>query len=135
MSQLDTPATRLLQAALAGLATRQRVIANNVANADTPQFKASAVTFEGQLRQAMGAGDRLRLTPVANGLPDDSAPPRVTPQIVTLNTTTRRLDGNNVDIDEQMVQLAETNLSYNALTQLLANRLQLLRTVINDGRR
>jgi flagellar basal-body rod protein FlgB len=132
---LETRAARLLEGALTGLAVRQRVIADNVANADTPNFKAASVAFEAQLRRAMGAADRLRLTPVANGLPDDAAPARITPQVATLQHTTRRLDGNNVDLDEQLVQLAETNLTYNALAQLLANRLQLLRSVIHDGRR
>jgi flagellar basal-body rod protein FlgB len=132
---LQTRTTQLLAGALSGLAARQRVIADNVANADTPNFKAATVTFEDQLRQVIGASDRLPLTPVVHGLPDEAAPARITPRVVPLQHTTRRLDGNNVDLDEQMVRLAETNLTYNALAQLLAGRLQLLRSVIQDGRR
>ena len=135
MTNLDTRTTRLLQGALGGLATRQRVIANNVANVDTPGFKGSEVAFEQQLRSAMGAQDRLRLTPVVNGLPDELAPARIAPRVTELSDTTRRLDGNNIDIDQQMVVLAETNVAYNALAQITAAKLQGLRSVINDGRR
>jgi flagellar basal-body rod protein FlgB len=55
--------------------------------------------------------------------------------VVQLTGTTRREDGNNVDIDQEMVTLTDTNLTYNALAQLVSARMQLLRTIVNDGRR
>src|ERR1700736_6007434 len=45
-----------LRAAMSGLAARQRTIANNVANVDTPGFKASEVNFEAALKSAIGSG-------------------------------------------------------------------------------
>lgn len=137
MDLTQTRSDVLLQAALDGLAARQRVISNNVANVDTPGFKASQVTFEGALRRAMGIEDGgLPLAKVQHGLagPDDQLAD-LTPVVVQSNQVTRRVDGNNVDIDQQMVELAETNITYNALAQLTGARLQLLRSVINDGRR
>lgn len=132
----DTRVDQFLEAALTGLATRQRVVADNVANVDTPGFKASRVEFERLLRDALGRRGEFRLLSVPNAVQVAPARPRdVTPRIVQSTDTTRRVDGNNVDIDQQMVELAETNLSYNALLQVSSSRLQLLRTVITDGRR
>lgn len=137
MDPTQTRADVLLRAALDGLAARQRVISNNVANVDTPGFKASRVAFEDALRRAMGAEDGgLPLAKVQNAVagPDDQLAD-LTPVVIQSSQTTRRVDGNNVDIDQQMVELAETNITYNALAQLTGARLQLLRSVINDGRR
>lgn len=131
---------QILQAALNGLAARQRAISDNVANVDTPGFKSTRVEFEQALKSAMGRDDSrprvLMLTGVQNGVaPPAQADSELRPQAFVSNETTRRMDGNNVDIDQEMVKLAETNLTYNALAQLTNSRLQLLRTIVNDGRR
>jgi flagellar basal-body rod protein FlgB len=136
MELTRTNTDRLLETALGGLSARQRVSAANVANADTPGFKASRVEFEQALRRAQGESGELAMFSVANAVTppaDDSA--ALEPTVVQDARTTRRLDGNNVDIDREMVELAETNITYNALAQLTSSRFQLLRTVINDGRR
>ncbi len=117
-------ADRYIRAALAGLSARQRAIANNVANVDTPNFKASEVGFEETLREALrGRGRRTS---------DNQA------ELIAASTRTRpvegtlvRTDGNNVDIDREMVQLAETTLAYNALAQAMAARLAVMRNVIS----
>ncbi len=133
----NTRTDKLFAAALTGLATRQRVISNNVANVDTPDFKASTVSFEQALRRASSRDDGgFRMFSVANAVagPDD-APAEAEATVTVLADTTRRRDGNNVDIDQEMVELAETNITYNALAQLTSSRLQVLRTIVNDGRR
>ena len=134
----NTATDRLFRTALDGLSARQRVIADNVANVDTPDFKASKVTFEQSLKKAYGqlkAGNP-RMFKVQNGVagPDQDRI-SVTPQTVTLQTTTRRNDGNNVDIDEEMLDLTNTNVTYNALVQTTSQRLSGLRNVINGGSR
>src|SRR5262249_42315772 len=88
-----------LQAALSGLAARQRTIANNVANVDTPGFKASQVNFEDVLNQAVGRAQPG--TPVDQSALD--AQMRTPTQI---DATSTRADGNNVDIDQQMEMLS-----------------------------
>jgi flagellar basal-body rod protein FlgB len=115
-----------LRAALTGLAARQRTIANNVANVDTPNFKASEVNFEDTLKQAIQSARPGR---APNQASLDAAVTRT-----TLNdATATRADGNNVDIDREMELLGETNLTYSALTQTMATRLSILRNVINGG--
>jgi flagellar basal-body rod protein FlgB len=131
---------QLLRAALSGLAARQRVISDNVANVDTPGFKASRVYFERALQSAMGRDDdRPRVLMLAN-VNGSVAPPAdseldVKPAIVASLASSHRADGNNVDIDLEMVELAETNLTYNALAQIASTRLQLLRSIISEGAR
>ena len=134
----NTPKDNLFRSALDGLSARQRVIADNIANVDTPDFKASKVTFEQSLKKAYGqlkAGNPT-MYKVQNGVagPDRDAI-SVTPQTVTLQSTTRRNDGNNVDIDEEMLDLTNTNITYNALIQTTSARLSGLRNVINGGNR
>jgi len=112
-----------LQAAMSGLAARQRTIANNVANVDTPGFKASEVRFEDMLNTAV-----KRAKP---GAPvNESALDNAARSSTVVDSTAGRADGNNVDIDQQMEMLSEANLNYSALTQVMSTRLGILRGVI-----
>jgi flagellar basal-body rod protein FlgB len=114
-----------LQAAMSGLAARQRAIANNVANVDTPGFKASEVRFEDVLNQAVSSA---RLKP---GTSVNQSSLNAAARATSLaDATTTRADGNNVDIDQQMEMLSEANLNYSALTQVMSTRLGILRNVI-----
>jgi flagellar basal-body rod protein FlgB len=116
-----------LDAALSGLAARQRAIANNVANVDTPNFKASEVDFEATLRNAIQRGS----TSSSASPPDQAALNTAVSRSTLEGGTSARDDGNNVDIEREMEMLGETNLTYSALTQVMSNRLGILRTVIN----
>lgn len=134
----DGDALAALRVALDGLAQRQRAIANNIANADTPNFKASEVRFEERLAAALqrrAGGLPLQRTAAAH-LP--ATPERVTdvrPVEEIIQSLTYRNDGNNVDIDAQMSALAETQLRFAAASQALNGRLSHLRAIITEGRR
>lgn len=137
MEIMGTRNVRLIKTALEGLTARQRTIADNVANVDTPQFKASRVSFETALKQARGTIDQpLRMFRVKDAVPGPGEAPVEVETAVTLESDTqRRNDGNNVDIDAEMLELADTNLRFNALIQVMSSKVQGLRYVINDGRR
>jgi flagellar basal-body rod protein FlgB len=113
-----------LRAAMSGLAARQRAIANNVANVDTPNFKASEVRFEDALKSAVSSGR-------PGSPPDQSALNAAAARSTLVDATSLRADGNNVDIDREMAILGETNLTYSAITQVMATRLGILRNVIS----
>jgi flagellar basal-body rod protein FlgB len=116
-----------IRAAMGGLAARQRAIANNVANVDTPNFKASEVRFEDTLKAAESRANRglsISQTDLNSAASRSSI----------LDATSTRGDGNNVDIDREMEMLGEANLTYSALTQAMSTRLSILRNVINGGR-
>jgi flagellar basal-body rod protein FlgB len=115
-------ADNYLQAALSGLASRQRTIANNVANIDTPNFKASEVRFEDALAGAIsrdGANTQGQSSLNAS-----------TSRATLVDATAGRADGNNVDIDREMEMLGEANLNYSALTQVMSTRIGILKNII-----
>jgi flagellar basal-body rod protein FlgB len=116
-------ADNYLQAAMSGLAARQRAIANNIANVDTPNFKASEVRFEDALKTAISRGQ-------SGPPPDQSVLNATASQSTLLGATSSRADGNNVDIDREMQMLSEANLNFSALTQVMSSRIGILRNVI-----
>ena len=133
----NTKNDRLIESALKGLTARQRTIADNVANVDTPEFKASRVSFETALKQAIGTDDQpLKMFKVKNAVDSPGeAPTDVKPTVVQETNLGRRNDGNNVDIDREMLELSDTNVRFNALIQVMSNKMSNLRFVINDGKR
>src|SRR5437660_6428871 len=112
-----------IRAALSGLSARQRTIANNVANVDTPNFKASEVRFEDALQGALARRGAQA--------PDQTTLNAATSKTTPIDGTTSRADGNNVDIDREMELLGETQLSYSALTQVMSTRLGIMRSVVS----
>lgn len=130
----DTTLMGLKQGLDAG-ALRQRVIANNIANVNTPFFKKSSVTFESELKKALGDSTQNMITTHPrhiNGAPDLAG---LRPQVNLIKTTSMRKDGNNVDIDEEMTNLAANGIAYQAAARELSERYSLLGYVITGGRR
>jgi len=98
---------------LDGLSKRQEIISANVANIDTPGYLAHDIPFEQQLADAMSNAPG---SAVPTNLPDD----------ITRNDLRTRNDGNNVDIDGQMTEMARTTVTYQAATQLISQKFSLL---------
>ena len=105
-----------LHAALRGLATRQRVIADNVANLETPQFLAGVVDFESSLAEALADGD----DPLAEASPS-----------VSRSLAPTGVNGNNVSLDHETLSGTETNLRFQLATNAINDKFRLLRTAIN----
>ncbi len=120
MALLSGGVNPLLVRALAVADLRHRVLANNIANAETPGFKASRVEFESLLQAAVAGG---------------SDPAAVAPQVVQDAGLSLTPDGNNVDIDTEMAALAGNQLWYAALTRSLGDQFGRLRAAISEGRR
>jgi flagellar basal-body rod protein FlgB len=111
-----------LERALSGATLRQQTIANNIANANTAGFKRADVDFKSALADAFGSG--------ASGHELES----VTFKTATDNQTSSRADGNNVDIDQEMANLSENTLDYQALIAVSRARVSMLQTVLGTGR-
>lgn len=122
MDLLITPLMIMLEKKLDAAALRQKVIANNLANVDTPGFKKSNVEFEDILRQAQNK-DSLRLRTTDSRHIDFSINIQAAQaRVVIDNSTTLRNDGNNVDIDSEMTALAKNAIDYQAISQILGNK-------------
>ncbi|MDR3587784.1 MAG: flagellar basal body rod protein FlgB [Desulfosporosinus sp.] len=127
---LDGQVLNVLQKGLESSSLRQQVLSNNVANIDTPNFKRSDVDFQAVLGAALGdksGGLALKLTSPQHisGVADGNSS-----GIVTDQTTSMRNDGNNVDVDQEMSNVAENGLYYNSLTQAISLQLSLLKMAI-----
>ena len=116
---------KALDLALGAAGKRQEVLANNLANVNTPGYKRLDVQFDGVLAKAVDAaraGDATSLDSMRPGVSTDES-------------VAVRADGNSVDVDQEMAYVAENNIRYNALVQLTQKKLETLKYVIADGRR
>lgn len=129
---LDGRVLNVLQKGLEASSMRQQVLSNNVANIDTPNFKRSDVDFQAVLGAVLGGKSEIlsmKLTSTQHipGLADKVG---VGAGVVTDQATSLRNDGNNVDVDREMTNVAENGLYYNSLTRAISSQLGLLRMVI-----
>lgn len=133
-SIMASPRIDILQKAVGAATLRQRVISDNIANVNTPQFKKSEVQFEELLAQELEPQRRLKMArtneahlPVMKkGFPEA--------KINTITQTSYRTDGNNVDIDTEMAGMAKNNIYYNAVVQQVSGYFSGLRSAIKEGR-
>lgn len=114
----------LVQRALDGLAQREQAIAGNIANVDTPGYHRRDVDFEATLRASLSGTGNGDLSAAPPSLLQTQASP------VPGRSHNQRNDGNDVDIDYEMSELAETQLRYSLLTQAASSRFNVLRDII-----
>ena len=106
---------------------RNEAIANNIANVDTPGYKRQDVNFEEQLRRAMKNSRYTSIDERVANVDLDRLNPITYRDHATLSY---RLDGNNVDIDTEQVELASEQIKYQALTQSITAEFQRLQVVM-----
>ena len=115
--------------------TRNAVIRNNIANVETPGFKASGLEFESILARAVQGksftGARTHANHRHFGTGNIAS---VRPRIYQLNDLSMRADRNNVDIEAENVKLAQNSLYYNTLMEKLNGDIRRLRMAISEGR-
>ncbi|MBA9086138.1 flagellar basal-body rod protein FlgB [Fontibacillus solani] len=124
-----------LETALQAANIRQGVLANNIANEDTPYFKRSSVSFESLLQSEMdGSKPTLRgrrtdtrhfVIGPSSGVPE--------PVVTTDQTTAMNNNLNNVDIDSEMTRLAENQLRYNSYIEQINYQIKMKRTAVERG--
>ncbi len=103
-----------LHAALSGLAARQRVTADNIANVNTPGFLAGRVDFETSLRGAVTDGRK----------------PSVSGGTVARSLEPTNTNGNNVHLDSETILATETGLRYQLALNALDGRYTVLRNAL-----
>lgn len=113
----DDVSSAALRVALTGLAERQRVIANNISNIETPGFHASRVQFESALRSAIESGRSPDQVETVSPNVEESLEPT-------------RLNGNNVNLDTETLSNIDTDLRYQLMLRALDGKYSTLRTVI-----
>lgn len=113
ISPISDGVTRSLHLALDGLQARGQAIASNIANLETPNYLARQVSFEDSLRAALdvGAPERMKIS-------------------TNRSLAATRMNGNNVNIDFELLASAENVLREKLAVQALNGKYALLRTAI-----
>lgn len=130
----DSITSAILQKALDGSWQRQRAIANNIANHETPGYKAIEVDFEKSLE--------TEIKKLENGIPTKE---KIAEGIDSLKnseinvfsdySTSNRADGNNVDMDLENIEMAKTQIQYQYLTRSMTDMFARLRYAISEGKK
>ena len=113
----DDVASQSLQVALSGLALRQRVTANNIANIATPGFHAGKVQFEAALQSALSSGQS----------------PDAVQATVAQSLEPTQLNGNNVNLDEETLSNVDTGMRYQLALRAVDSKFGLLSDVMKVG--
>ena len=107
--------------------TREGLIANNIANADTPGYKRQDIDFQTALQNELG---RYKYTSLDTKIKNADLT-ELNPMVYTDHGGySYRLDDNNVDPDTEQVELASEQIKYQALTTSITSEFQRLQSVI-----
>jgi len=100
-------------------ANKQKVIANNIANVNTPGYRRKELKFEEAFLTAIEENDVTALRKIEGKVKYSDDP-------------TLRNDGNNVDIDKEMGLMNRNSLAYSMYTELYAKKLEMLRMAMRS---
>lgn len=121
--------TKLLEANVDRRATSNSLIARNLANIDTPNYRGTGLEFEKQLRTALEGGvlppSLTRTNPMHLPLEPERPFNKAAPEY---------MDTGPVHLDIEMSRLAENNIMFNTMVQMLNKKYSILKTAIADGR-
>ena len=133
MADIFDPTIGALNTSLNLRTMNHDLISSNIANADTPGYKAQAMEFESAFRAALGIGDGMQ--PAAtNELHMHHKPTDpVHPVIYDDPNGVESLDGNTVDRASEMAKMAANQLDYDASIELLKQKLGMLKYGISEG--
>lgn len=120
--------TELLQKFLDVQSRRAQTVAGNIANADTPGYAAKELKFDEYLRNA---ADQASL-PFSQRRDDDFAASSL--RVVDRDAESVGIDGNTVDTQKEMADLAQIGTNFNFGAKILQSRLRLLRAAIREGK-
>lgn len=133
LQQLDTT-SQMLQKVLDLRAKNQQVIGSNIANAETPGYKAKSLEFEDQLKSAMSGTQNGPVTTHPNHIPLQSINlAQIEGTLTTKTDNTGIGDENSVSVDQEMVKLSENQILYETAVTMLKKKLSLLKYTINGG--
>jgi flagellar basal-body rod protein FlgB len=95
------------------LSARQKLVASNIANADTPGYKTKDIDFQSEFRSLIAGG---------------------TPNITEIGGLETKHDGNNVSVDREARLLAENALRFVVATNLMRTEIRAVRNAIDEGK-
>jgi flagellar basal-body rod protein FlgB len=130
----DSLTAAILQKALDGTWQRQKAISNNIANYETPGYKAMNVSFEDSLDREVNRlrGKAMNAEELSKGKESiRNADISVASDYATLE----RADGNNVNMELENIEMAKTQIQYQYLTRSMSDMFSRLRYAISEGKK
>ena len=124
----------VLQRALDGTWQRQKAIASNIANQETPGYKAVKVSFEDSLMQEL-QNLQHRKTSKEEILRGINSVKSANINVFSNYSTSERADGNNVNLDFENIEMAKTQIQYQYLTRSMTDLFSRLRYAISEGKK
>ena len=125
----------LLDKALTVRAKKHEVVASNIANIDTPNYKAFDIVVQEEMEKLGGKSGSLECKKTHRAhIPLRGDNMRVEPKRIETVDNYMRKDNNTVDLDKSMADLAENTILYTALAQIVAKKFDGIKTVINEGK-
>jgi flagellar basal-body rod protein FlgB len=119
-----------LEHALNYSSLKQKVVSQNIANVDTPNYKAKDVSFKAAFEQALGNNIKAYRSDSRHF---DFTGKTSIPGVVSKNLNYNE-NGNSVDLDKEMADLATNQIYYNALTERINGKFNSLQSVIRGGK-
>ena len=130
MDLSQIPLFQMLRGRLSYLSDRQKVIAENVANADTPGYAPHDLkpfSFQAQMQaQASGGAPAMAVTQPGHMLPSHTRGATATKPVATKDSETT-LDGNSVVLEEEMMKMGDARMEYDAAISFYQKSLNLIR--------
>jgi flagellar basal-body rod protein FlgB len=133
MKNLFDPTIRALNQNMNLRLQQQNVIAGNIANADTPGYKAKAMSFEQAMRDALDMGENIKLEATDNQHFGSKGPESIEGDIYDDPNGIESLDGNTVDRAGEMAKMKENQILYNASIESMRKKLGMLEYGITEG--
>lgn len=112
---------------------RHKILAANIANEETPGYKAKDIDFQKELGKQMNSGGLSQVTTNAMHFSGPGNSPSGF-QVITRDDPGTSLDNNTVSLEREMVRLSENSLKYSATVRMLSKKFQMIQDAIKGGR-
>ncbi len=114
MQMLDDALSTKIERYMDLLVSRQKLVARNIANSDTPGYKTQDIDFQSELERASGSPSE--------------------PAINEPSGLAVKSDGNNVNLDREARMLSENDMRFNIATQIMRGQIKEIHEAITEGR-
>ncbi|NHN35569.1 flagellar basal body rod protein FlgB [Paenibacillus agricola] len=133
---IESRTSKLNESLLDIQSAQNKVIANNIANVDTPHYKSKSIDFQEELRRKLEGGKELAMKRThAKHLPMNGASASAVPfRIIETKNTVINNNNNNVDIDYEMSNLAKNQLLYNVTVDRVSGHYSKMKKLLQDLR-
>lgn len=109
--------SNILERALNIRAHYQRVLSANIANVETPNYKEKDIDFRAEIQRTIGDSGAIQIKESTDG------------------DVVGSIDGNTVNMENQIVKMTENHLLFTSLIQVISKKFSMMRYIINEGRR